>query len=215
MRGLSTPPIKPVLRGISHEVAFFAALMAGAFLVMHAASPEARGAALVYGVCMATMFGVSALYHRRNWGEQARLQMRRLDHSAIFLMIAGSYTPIATLALPEASGSPLLWVMWALTVAAILQKMLWPRAPKPLSVALYLLIGWVGLPFLPQIGAAMGPQAIALIVAGGVLYSVGALIYALRRPDPFPRVFGYHEVFHALVVAASALHFAAIAPLIG
>jgi hemolysin III len=215
MRDLSIPPIKPVLRGVSHAIAFFAALMAGAFLVMHAASPEAQGAALVYGVCMATMFGISALYHRREWGEQARLQMRRLDHSAIFLMIAGSYTPIATLALPESSGSPLLWLMWALTVAAILQKLLWPRAPKPLSVALYLLIGWVGLPFLPQIAAAMGPGAIALIVAGGVIYSLGALIYALRRPDPFPRVFGYHEVFHALVIAASALHFAAIAPLIG
>ncbi len=209
------PPIKPVLRGVSHQVAFFVALLAGAFLIMHAASPEARGAALVYGICMATMFGVSALYHRRNWGERARLQMRRLDHSAIFLMIAGSYTPIASLALPDASGGPLLGLLWALTVAAIGQKLLWPHAPKPLSVSLYLLIGWVGLPFLPQIGAAMGTRAIALIVSGGVIYSLGAMIYALRRPDPFPQVFGYHEVFHALVIAASVLHFAAIAPLFG
>lgn len=209
------PPIKPVLRGVSHQVAFFAALLAGAFLIMHAANPEARGAALVYGMCMATMFGVSALYHRRNWGERARLQMRRLDHSAIFLMIAGSYTPIASLALPDASGGPLLGLLWALTVAAIGQKLLWPHAPKPLSVSLYLLIGWVGLPFLPQIGAAMGIRAIALIVSGGLLYSLGAMIYALRRPDPFPRIFGYHEVFHALVIAASALHFTAIIPLFG
>ena len=211
----TTPPLKPALRGVSHQLAFFAALMAGAFLIVHAASAEARGAALVYAVCMASMFGISALYHRRNWGERARLQMRRLDHSAIFLMIAGSYTPIASLALPDASGGPLLGLLWALTVAAIGQKLLWPHAPKPLSVSLYLLIGWVGLPFLPQIGAAMGPRAIALIVSGGVIYSLGALIYALRRPDPFPRVFGYHEVFHALVIAASALHFTAIAPLFG
>jgi len=211
----SPAPTKPVLRGVSHQLAFFGALGAGVFLVVQATSPEARGAALVYALCMAAMFGISALYHRRTWGEQGRMRMRRLDHSAIFLMIAGSYTPVAALALPESSGHPLLWLMWGLTVLAIAQKLAWPRAPKPLSVALYLAIGWVGLPFLPQIGGAMGAGAIALIVASGVLYSLGALIYAVRRPDPFPRVFGYHEVFHALVIAASMLHFVAIAPLIG
>ena len=214
MHDVSLPPAKPVLRGVSHQLAFFMALAAGAFLVTQAANVQAQGAALVYGLCMAAMFGISALYHRRNWGEIGRLRMRRLDHSAIFLMIAGSYTPVAVLALPESSGSPLLWTMWTLTLAAIAQKLFWPYAPRAISVGLYLVIGWVGLPFLPQIGAAMGPVAISLLVAGGVIYSGGALIYALKRPDPFPRVFGYHEIFHALVIAASALHFAAIVPLI-
>lgn len=207
-------PAKPLLRGVSHEIAFFAALWAGAFLVLQANSPRAQGAALVYGICMAAMFGISALYHRRNWGERARLHMRRLDHSAIFLMIAGSYTPVAVLALPESSGTSLLWVMWGLTGAAILKKLSWPKAPKLISVGLYLLIGWVGLPFLPAMAAGLGASGLGLLVAGGLLYSIGALIYALRRPDPFPQVFGYHEVFHTLVIAASALHFAAIAPLI-
>lgn len=214
MHESSMLPAKPVLRGVSHQVAFVMALGAGAFLVTHAASLPAQGAAGVYALCMAAMFGISALYHRRTWGETGRRRMRRLDHAAIFLMIAGSYTPIAALALPPSSGSPLLGVMWALTVAAVLQKLFWAHAPKPVSVALYLLLGWVGLPFLPQIAAVMGPVALGLIVAGGVCYSVGALIYALRRPDPFPRIFGYHEVFHALVIVASALHFMAIAPLI-
>ncbi|MNK70969.1 hemolysin-III related [compost metagenome] len=214
MREFSTPPAKPLLRGVSHQAAFVMALGAGAFLVTHAATVQAMGAAWVYALCMAAMFGISALYHRRTWGERGRQRMRRLDHAGIFLMIAGSYTPVAALALPPSSGSPLLGVMWALTAAAVLQKLFWPHAPKPVSVGLYLAIGWVGLPFLPQIAAAMGPTALALIVAGGVLYSGGALIYALRRPDPFPRIFGYHEVFHALVIVASVLHFAAIAPLI-
>ncbi len=215
MRDPSISPVKPALRGVSHQIAFFLALLAGAFLVTRAASLEARGAALVYGLCMAAMFGISALYHRRDWGERARQHMRRLDHSAIFLMIAGSYTPVAALALPSKSGTALLGLMWGLTVLAILQKVLWPQAPKPLSVGIYLLIGWIGVPFLPAIAAAMGPVALGLILASGLFYSVGALIYALRRPDPFPRIFGYHEVFHALVIAASALHFVAIAPLIG
>jgi hemolysin III len=207
------PILKPALRGVSHQIAFFLALVAGGFLIMQAASREALGASVIYALSMAAMFGVSALYHRRNWDARARAHMRRLDHSAIFLMIAGSYTPVAMLALPQASGSPLLQLLWGLTAVAILQKLIWPHAPKPVSVALYLGIGWIGLPFLPQIAAAMGPIALGLIIASGVTYSLGALIYALRRPDPFPRIFGYHEVFHALVIAASALHYAAIVPL--
>ena len=207
------PILKPALRGVSHQIAFFLALVAGGFLVMQAASREALGASVIYALSMAAMFGVSALYHRRNWDARARAHMRRLDHSAIFLMIAGSYTPVAMLALPQASGSPLLQLLWGLTAVAILQKLIWPHAPKPVSVALYLGIGWIGLPFLPQIAAAMGPIALGLIIASGATYSLGALIYALRRPDPFPRIFGYHEVFHALVIAASALHYAAIVPL--
>ncbi len=213
MRDPLPTPSKPVMRGVSHQIAFFVALAAGAFLIFKAASPQELGASLVYVLCMAAMFGVSALYHRRDWGERARTHMRRLDHSAIFLMIAGSYTPVAMLALPQSTGSPLLVLLWALTGLAVLQKLVWPHAPKPLSVSLYLLIGWIGLPYLPQIAAAMGPAALGLILASGLLYSLGALIYALRKPDPFPRFFGYHEVFHALVIAASALHFAAIAPL--
>lgn len=212
MRDPLFPLPKPLLRGVSHQIAFYLALLAGLFLVLSASSSQALRAAWIYALCMAAMFGISALYHRRNWGRRARAHMRRLDHSAIFLMIAGSYTPVAMLALPEGDG--LLRLLWGLTGLAILQKVVWPHAPKALSVSLYLAIGWIGVPFLPQIAAHMGPLALGLIVTSGLTYSLGALIYALRRPDPFPRTFGYHEVFHALVIAASAMHYAAIVPLI-
>jgi len=214
MRNLSLSPEKPVLRGVSHQFAFFMALGAGAFLVTQAATAQAQGAAWIYGLCMAAMFGASALYHRRNWSELGGSRMRRLDHAGIFLMIAGTYTPVAWLALPPSTGLPLLATMWTLSALAIAQKLFWPRAPRVIRVGLYLVLGWIGVPFLPQIAQVMGPVAIALIVAGGLLYTAGAVIYGLRRPDPFPRVFGYHEVFHALVVAACALHFTAILPLI-
>lgn len=214
MRESPSLPDKPRLRGVSHQIAFFLALVAGGFLVLQAPSPEATFAAGVYATCTACMFGASALYHRLNCTERARQRLRRLDHSAIFLMIAGSYTPVATLALPDSIGSPLLHLLWICTALAIVQKVAWPQAPKAVSVGLYLLIGWIGLPYLPRIAASMGPVALGLILASGLLYTFGALVYALRRPDPFPRTFGYHEIFHALVIAACALHFTAIYPLL-
>jgi hemolysin III len=133
--------------------------------------------------------------------------MRRLDHAAIFLLIAGTYTPVGVL-LGGGRGDVLLTVVWSGAALGVVRAVLWPRAPKWLAVALYVLLGWCIVPVLPTLHAAVGPLATALLAAGGAAYTVGAVIYALRRPDPFPRVFGYHEVFHVLVVAAAALHFA-------
>jgi hemolysin III len=136
--------------------------------------------------------------------------MRRLDHSAIFLLIAGTYTPICLL-LPARSGHPLLAIVWGGAAAGVLQSVLWVRAPKPLVAGVYVLLGWAVVPVLPALRAALGGTSLALLAAGGAAYTLGAVVYALRRPDPFPRVFGYHEVFHALVILAAVCHFAVAA----
>ena len=205
---LSAP--KPLLRGVSHEIA--AGLALAAWIVLAVAAPSARGrlAAHVYGASLFALFAVSALYHRPSWPPRARLFMRRLDHSAIFLLIAGTYTPFCLL-LPARTGEPLLAIVWGGAAAGVLQAVLWTRAPKALVAALYVLLGWVVLPVLPVLRAALGSSAIGLLAAGGVAYTVGAAVYATQRPDPFPRVFGYHEVFHALVIAAAACHLAVAA----
>ena len=207
-------PEKPLLRGVSHEIAAAVALAGWVALALVATPGRARVAANVYGASLFTLFLVSALYHRPAWQPAARRLMRRLDHSAIFLLIAGTYTPIC-LALPPASGQRLLAIVWSGAAAGILQSLLWVRAPKALSAAIYVLLGWVVVTALPALRAALGGTAIALLFAGGAAYTVGAVVYATRRPDPFPRVFGYHEVFHALVIAAAACHFAVAAWAIG
>ena len=204
------PIAKPLLRGVSHEIAAFAAL--AAWIALAALAPTARGraAASVYGASLFTLFAVSAAYHRRSWAPRARAWMRRLDHSAIFVLVAGTYTPLCLL-LPRATGLTLLGVVWAGAVLGVMQSMLWVRAPRLLEVAIYVALGWAVLPVLPALRAVLGTPALALLAAGGAAYTVGAVVYASRRPDPFPRVFGYHEVFHALVVAAAACHFAVVA----
>jgi hemolysin III len=136
--------------------------------------------------------------------------MRRLDHSAIFLLIAGTYTPFC-LVLGGGAGTTLLAVVWAGAALGLVRAIVWPRAPKPLAAALYVLLGWAVVPVLPALGAALGTSALALLGAGGLVYTVGAVVYATRRPDPFPAVLGYHEVFHALVVVAAGLHLAVAA----
>jgi hemolysin III len=200
-------PEKPLLRGVSHEIAAAVALLGWAAIAALAAPGRAQVAAHVYGASLFTLFLVSALYHRGRWAPRARGVMRRLDHSAIFLLIAGTYTPFCLL-LPGGAGSLLLLVVWGCAAAGILQSIVWARAPKPLVAAVYVLFGWIVVPVLPALRGALGSGAIALLAAGGGTYTVGALVYATRRPDPFPRVFGYHEVFHALVIAAAACHFA-------
>src|SRR5512138_127377 len=203
-------PAKPLLRGVSHEIAAFVAVAAWVALAVVASSTRGRAAANVYGASLFALFFVSALYHRRNWPPRARAWMRRLDHSAIFLLIAGTYTPVCLL-LPPATGLPLLAVAWGGAALGIVQSMLWVHAPKVLVAAIYVALGWAVLPALPTLGTLLGPTALALLAAGGAAYTVGAVIYAAQRPDPFPRVFGYHEVFHALVIAAAACHFAVVA----
>jgi hemolysin III len=201
---------KPLLRGVSHEIAAFVALAAWIGLTLAAPSPRARVAAGVYGATLLALFTISALYHRPTWAPRARLFWRRLDHSAIFLLIAGTYTPFCLL-LGGRSGAMLLAVVWLGAAAGVAQAVVWPSAPKPLVALLCVLLGWVVIPVLPALRLQLAPVFIGLLAAGGVTYSLGAAVYALRRPDPFPRIFGYHEVFHALVVAAAVLHFVVVA----
>lgn len=207
-------PEKPLLRGVSHQLAFFVALLAGGCLLFLAHSPRTVAAIAVYAASLATMFGVSALYHRKNWQPAARQVMRRLDHSAIFLLIAGTYTPVCMLLLEPRVGSLLLGLVWIGALLGIGQSVLWVNAPKAVSASIYVAFGCLVIPFLPQTAAALGALRLALIAGGGALYALGAVAYALKRPNPWPAVFGYHEVFHALVVAASVAHFAAIASVV-
>jgi hemolysin III len=203
-------PPKPLLRGVSHEIAAGVALAGLVALVLLAPGPRARTGALVYGLSLVGLFSVSALYHRPTWSPRAKLWMRRLDHSAIFLLIAGTFTPLCLL-VGDARGRTMLAVVWAGAGLGVLRALAWPRAPRVVATALYLILGWAAVPLVPAMYRALGGASLAMLAAGGVLYSVGAVVYATRRPDPFPRVFGYHEVFHALVVAAAGLHFAVAA----
>jgi hemolysin III len=215
MASLSVAPReKPLLRGVSHEVASAFALAGGVTLVHGAGGSRASLAAAVYGLALTAQFGVSALYHRPRWGERARLVMRRLDHAAIFLLIAGTYTPICLL-LPPGDGRPLLAAVWAGAAAGIALSLAWPTAPKAIMAALCVALGWALVPVIPSVRAAVGAGGLALLLAGGVAYTAGAVVYATRRPDPFPRVFGYHEVFHALVIVAAICHYAAVASVVG
>ena len=206
--------VKPRLRGVVHEYAFFVALVAGAALLVVAPSGKARLAVGLYVLGLAGLLGTSALYHRVTWRPNARRWMRRLDHSMIFVLIAGTYTPIALLVLSQPLGSVVLVLIWSGAVGGIVLSLLWPDAPRPVSAAIYISLGWVAIIAMPQLFDRLGALGIALIAAGGLLYSVGAIVYARKRPDPVPTVFGYHEIFHVLVVAAAALHFAVIAFLV-
>jgi len=201
---------KPVLRGVFHEVAAAAALAAWVLLVAAAPAGVAKGAAAVYGGTLFVLFATSALYHRPNWPPRARMVMRRLDHAAIYLLIAGTYTPFCLL-IGGGTGRAMLAVAWGGATLGVLQSVLWIRAPKAVSAAIYLALGWVVLPVVPALLRALGPGALALLAAGGLAYTMGAVVYATRRPDPFPRVLGYHEIFHALVVVAAALQLAVVA----
>jgi hemolysin III len=204
------PRPKPLLRGVSHEIAAGVSLAGLVALVLLAPGPRARMGALIYGTSLVALFSVSALYHRPTWSPRARLWMRRLDHSAIFLLIAGTFTPLCLL-IGDARAHTMLAVVWAGAGLGVLRALLWPRAPRAVATALYLLLGWAAVPLVPAMYRELGAGSLALLAAGGLLYSVGAVIYATRRPDPFPRVFGYHEIFHALVIAAAGLHFAVAA----
>jgi hemolysin III len=214
MTTAAAPPVKPLLRGVSHQAAAFVALGAGAVLVALAPSAHARLAALVYGLSLVAMFGVSALYHRPTWQPAARARMRRLDHATIFLLIAGTFTPFAVLGLEGRETTTLLCIAWGGALLGLLQSLFWVHAPKPLTAALYLAMGWAISPYFGELRAALGTAPLLLLLAGGVAYSLGAGVYALRRPNPFPRTFGYHEVFHALVIVASVFHFIAVLGLV-
>jgi hemolysin III len=203
--------MKPRLRGVSHQYAFFAAMAAGAALVVLARGAQARVAVAVYALSLCAMFGASALYHRIDWSPRPRAWLRRLDHSMIYVLVAGTYTPFALLVLAPALGWTILAIVWAGALAGVALTLVWTDKPRWLTAALYVALGWVAVVVLPQLWDRAGVMAVALLATGGVLYTLGAVVYARRRPDPAPRVFGYHEVFHVLVIAAAAAQFAAVA----
>jgi hemolysin III len=204
-------PVKPRLRGVSHEYAFFVSLACGVALILAASGGKARLAATIYAVAVSALFGTSALYHRVTWRPSARRWMRRLDHSMIFVMIAGTYTPVALIALHGTLAKTILIVVWAGALGGVVFKLVWIDAPKWLLASVYVLLGLVSGAIVGELPAAIGWLGVAGLVVGGLLYLIGAVVYASGRPDPSPRVFGYHEVFHALVIVAAGLQYAVIA----
>jgi hemolysin III len=202
---------RPRWRGVLHQYAFFGSLVAAAVLVLAAPTRRAVVAATVYGVSLTALFGVSALNHRVTWSAGARRWMGRLDHAMINLLIAGTFTPVGLLVLSGTLAGVLLAVVWSGAAAGIALHLFWIDAPKWLSAILYVVLGWSGSAAMPQLVTHAGWGVTALLALGGVLYSAGAAVYALRRPDPAPTVFGYHEVFHALVVAAAITHYVVVA----
>ena len=207
----STAGTKPRLRGVLHHYAFFVSLAAGGLLVALARNRQAMLAGAVYALSLSALLGTSALFHRVTWSPSARRWMSRLDHAMIAVLIAGTYTPFGALALSGTRAAAVLAVVWGGAAVGILLHVAWIDAPKWLSAVLYVALGWVGIAALPQLIVTVGWSPMVLLLTGGILYSLGALVYALRRPDPLPAVFGYHEVFHALVVAAATAHYAAVA----
>ena len=183
-------------------------------LVVLARDASARLATIVYVVFLATMFGVSATLHRADWPTPIYGHLRRADHAAIFLCIAGTYTPFSLLGLGGDLGAKLLLLAWAVCGLGVLRAVLWPHAPRAITSACFVSAGWVAIAYLPELHAAIDPTTFALIVIGGAVFTVGAFIYLTRWPDPWPDVFGYHEVFHLVIIAGCAVHFAAVARLV-
>ena len=202
---------KPRLRGVFHQYAFYVALVAGVVIVALADSARELFATWVYAAALAAMFGVSALYHRVDWKSvRARTWMRRLDHSTILLLIAGTYTPFALLAFEGRVADVILIVVWVGAAAGLVLNLAWVDAPKWLTALVFIALGWVGVVAVPEL-FDLGIAPAVLVVVGGALYTLGAVAYALKRPNPAPATFGYHEVFHLLVIGAAAAHFVAIA----
>jgi hemolysin III len=202
---------KPRLRGVFHLYAFFVALAGGIALVVLAEGARARFAVGVYAFALASMFGASALYHRAPWrSARARAWARRVDHSMIFLFIAGTYTPFALLAFTGVLPAVVLACVWGGAALGVVLNVSWIDAPKWVTAPLYLLVGWVGVLAAPQLFTEVNTVSAVLVVVGGVLYTLGAVSYATHWPDPFPATFGFHEVFHLLVVAAAASQFVAV-----
>jgi hemolysin III len=202
---------RPKLRGVFHQYAFFVSLVLGAALLAGAEPGRERVAVAVFAASVSAMLGISALYHRVIWPPAPRRWIRRLDHAAIFLLIAGTYTPFGLLALERTWRVVVLSIVWSGALAAIVLKVTWIDAPRWVAAVIAVTLGWVGVFALPKIHESAGTTALILLAVGGLLYSAGAIIYARRRPDPAPNVFGYHEIFHALVVAAAGCQYAAVA----
>jgi hemolysin III len=205
--------LKPRLRGWLHAYAAAISIASGVVLVAVAAALRGGPAGATTGIYAATvtlLFGTSALYHRVNWGPRAHSLMKRLDHSMIFIFIAGTYTPIAALTLPRSSAGPVLTVVWTGAIFGVLLKSVWPSAPSWVSVPCYIALGWVAVFVMPQLLHNAGVAALVLIAIGGVIYTIGGVVYGLKRPNPLPDVFGFHEVFHLCTLVAAVCHYVAI-----
>ena len=207
----SEGPVKPKLRGVLHEVAFFVSLVSGAALVWAAPTTSSALICLVYACSISLLFGVSAMFHRRTWGPVGRRRMRRADHSTIFIAIAGSYTAVAGIALTGWARTTVLAIVWVGAIVGITLRQVWLDAPKWVIALPYVVVGWAAIAVLPQLYRALGPTGFVILLAGGLAYSAGAVVYALKKPDPVPGVFGYHEVFHACTLVGAVLHFVCIA----
>jgi len=201
---------KPRLRGRLHQVAFFASIPAGIALVALARGVEARVGAAIFAASLTALYGVSAAYHRGQWSARALRHMRRLDHCMIYVLIAGTYTPVVLLALRPSWGISLLVVAWVGAAAGIMITVLRLERWPAVGFTLYLVLGWLAIVAAPQLAASLSSVELTLLAMGGVLYTVGAITLATNRPDPSPAVFGYHEIWHTFVVSASASHFALV-----
>lgn len=204
-------PQRPLLRGVFHLAAVFVAAAGAVALLVLADSARAYAGAAIFGTSLVLLYGTSASYHRVTWSPRKRAIVKRLDHAMIFVLIAGTYTPFCLTVPSKAWGISMLAVVWGVAGAGILMKVLWPNAPRWLGVACYVALGWLALIAAPQLTAWFSLSPLLLLATGGVLYTLGGIVYAARRPDPWPRVFGYHEVFHVLTVAGSAVHYALVA----
>jgi hemolysin III len=207
------PRVKPRYRGVSHEATFYLGVV-GAVVLVSAASPGlATLAAAIYALSFVMLFGASALYHRPNWSPQRRLLFQRIDHSMIFVLIAGTYTPILLLAVEPEIGTPLLWAVWLGAAVGVSKSVFWPQAPKVIMPALAVLLGWVVVAEWTAVLNGIGDRGADLILSGGAAYTVGAVVYTLKWPDPRPRTFGYHEIFHLLVIVGALCHATLVAQL--
>jgi hemolysin III len=207
---LDAPP-KPLLRGVLHQAGFSVSLVVGTLLIVGADGARRHAAAAVFAGSVAVCFGASALYHRVTWTPRLRLWMRRVDHAGVYLLIAGTYTPVCLLVLDGSWRLVVLVMVYAGAGAAIVLKFAWVEAPKWVAAVLGIALGWAGIAVLPQLVVRLNPAAVALLGVGGLAYTAGAIIYARRRPNPLPAVFGYHELFHALTLVAVVCQYVAIA----
>jgi hemolysin III len=202
--------VKPRLRGVFHELAFYAAVGLGIPLGLTTEGGRARASAIVFASCVVLCFGASALYHRPTWRPRARSWLARLDHAGVYLLIAGTYTPFGLLVLSSGWAVPVLSVVWGGAAIAILLKLFWPGLPKRVSAGIGVGLGWVAVVAFGQL-LKLPPGALVLVVVGGIAYTAGAVVYARRRPDPVPQILGYHEIFHLLTLVAAGCQYAAVA----
>jgi len=202
--------VKPRLRGVFHELGFYAALGLGTALVVTADGERARTAAAVFAGSVAFCFGASALYHRPTWRPPVRAWLARLDHAGVFLLIAGTYTPFSLLLLDRGDAEILLTLVWGGAVVGIAFRVFWLTAPRWLYLPVYIALGWSAIFWIGDFASAGGAAVVTLIIVGGALYSLGGVVYGVRRPNPLPGWFGFHEVFHSLTVAAFVVHYVGV-----